>query len=192
MNPTEAQEMIKDYGVSVVRKTLRSLRERVLLSQQELADLAGVAQQTVSRIEQGQRNLTAPVLARLITVLESKLEKRHKEERRNSISLRALALVRPQEEQTAEALIEEQKRIIEVQRNLIQTQKELIQAYAEECQQLYTEGSDFEKSIIERESRVKELSELLGLETEAALARNKADEFREKIKKPVTAPKGGE
>jgi transcriptional regulator with XRE-family HTH domain len=59
-----------------VRKMLRSWRKRLGVSQAELARLAGIGQNTLSRYETGERNLSSATLDRLERAIERVFDKR--------------------------------------------------------------------------------------------------------------------
>lgn len=84
MTLEQAIDIIEEIGAPRLQKSLQRWREEVNLSQQELASLAGVAQQTVSRLEKGGlekggRNLTPQIFARLMTVIDKAFDKKEAE-----------------------------------------------------------------------------------------------------------------
>src|SRR6266403_3014188 len=89
MNLDRAAALIEKHGAARLRKSLGVWREELFLSQQELASLADVAQQTVSRVERGTRNLTPQVLSRLTNAMLKK-EAEASKARGGKISLKTL------------------------------------------------------------------------------------------------------
>ncbi|MBI1903082.1 MAG: helix-turn-helix transcriptional regulator [Planctomycetia bacterium] len=61
--------------VSLARDLIRA-RKSVGLSQQKLADLAGVRQETLSRIETGKHTATPRTVDKIMGVIESRRQKR--------------------------------------------------------------------------------------------------------------------
>jgi transcriptional regulator with XRE-family HTH domain len=69
MTNDEAANALKKFGAEEIRKSLRKFRRKLKLTQGELASLAGVGQEAISRFEQGKRNLSADALARVQTAI---------------------------------------------------------------------------------------------------------------------------
>jgi transcriptional regulator with XRE-family HTH domain len=189
VNANEAADLIERIGIERIQRSLRSWREGVQLSQEELAELAGVAQQTISRLEKGTRNLTPEVFARIMNVIDEAHDKQEKRESRG-VPLRSLLggeVTRDwfaQKEHEAQRVRDAERakvtqdrikdRLIEALDKLVNIQNELIAAHTE---LRHAEAKKRE----ELEQRIAEYRDLLGLETDAAVARSNADERREKI-----------
>lgn len=56
--------------IRVIADNVRNLRKAAELSQEELADEAGVDRTYISQVERGQRNITVSVLAKIASALK--------------------------------------------------------------------------------------------------------------------------
>jgi DNA-binding Xre family transcriptional regulator len=66
--------------ISLARDLIRD-RKSVGLSQQQLADLAGIRQETVSRVETGKHSITARTLDRINSVIDRERNRRGRKSR---------------------------------------------------------------------------------------------------------------
>ena len=83
MNTHEAATFLEKHGEQVARKFLRSTREHARLNQLELSKLSGVPQSNIHRIEHGKQGISPHVLSRLLRVIEKRIEKNHRDARRD-------------------------------------------------------------------------------------------------------------
>ena|SRR5215472_17139310 len=185
-----AKGIIKEVGLERLRKSLRRWREDVHLTQDELASLTGIAQETISRLESGARKLNPRIFARIMSVIDKRydeLQRASDVTTRSYVPLRSLLggevtkewfgqeAQRLHDAERAKATQERIKdRLIEALRELVNIQNALISRHGE-LRQLETKKRE------DLEQRIAEYRDLLGLETEAAVARSNADEQREKI-----------
>jgi transcriptional regulator with XRE-family HTH domain len=190
MDQELAKAIIKEVGLERLQKSLRRWREDVHLTQDELASLSGIAQETISRLESGARKLNPRIFVRIVSVIDKRydeLQRASDVTTRNYVPLRSLLGGQDtkdwfsQKEQRlhgaekAKATQERIKdRLIQALDELVNIQNELIAAHAELRQVETKKREDLEK-------RIAEYRDLLGLETDAAIARSNADEQREKI-----------
>lgn len=190
MNREDAATFIKRIGRRRVQNSLKRWREGVHLSQQELAKLAGISQQAISRFEKDTRKITPQAFARIMNVIDTKFDEQEKTNEvttKNYVPLRSLLggevtkewfgqeAQRLHDAERAKATQERIKdRLIEALRELVNIQNALISRHGE-LRQLETKKRE------DLEQRIAEYRDLLGLETEAAVARSNADEQREKI-----------
>lgn len=86
MKKQEAQQVLKKVGCEEARLWLQRRREFSQLNRLQLANLSGVPQSNIHRIENGKQRLTPRTLARLITAIE-----KHSPEKAHSLSLKEMA-----------------------------------------------------------------------------------------------------
>jgi transcriptional regulator with XRE-family HTH domain len=195
VNLNDAAEIIEKVGLQRLQRSLHRWREDVHLTQQELSSLAGIAQQTVSRIEKGKRNLTPRTFARLMTVIEKAFEKKQAEAVKSSQAGLSLNSIFPPEhfgQVTSLASLKDPAAVIahlganretheRVQSKLIQAQAELIRILEQLLAAHGEREAEQDSKIADLEKRIADLRDLLGLETGATVLRVKADEKREQL-----------
>ena len=185
MDLNDAKSILKKAGARRIQKSLRRWREDVYLSQAELARQAGIAQETISRIESGTRNLTPRIFALLADAIDKAFDKKRVEAAKSvpfsSIVLpehperiTSLSLLSPEEERSQETHERVQSKLIEAMSNLIRVLEEELALRGErETKQV--------RKIANLEKRIREYRDLLGLETIATVSRVEADELRESL-----------
>ncbi|HEY5312312.1 MAG TPA: helix-turn-helix transcriptional regulator [Pirellulales bacterium] len=70
-----------EYSRVSIARDLISQRRAVGLTQQELADAAGVRQETISRIESGKHSVTVKTYDKIFAALDSARKRRHRKVR---------------------------------------------------------------------------------------------------------------
>ena len=170
---------LKKFGAEEVRKSLRKFRKELKLSQGELASLAGLAQNTLSQFERGKRNLSLDALTRLHNAITEALVqkeialRKQKQKAARGFSQEQIDYLlgrNPSDHEQAHATREKvSERLIEAQQQHIRILKELLSAHEE----LTAEQN---ATIRDLERRIAELRDLLGLETQVAIVREKVQE----------------
>ena len=68
---------VEEIGATEIRKSLRTQREALKLSQLALAKRAGVPASNINRIEEGKQEITPRTFARLMTAMEKRAKELH-------------------------------------------------------------------------------------------------------------------
>jgi len=172
---TDAEAAVKKFGATEIRKSLRRFRKQLKLSQKELANLAGLGQEAISRFEQGKRNLSSEALARLQGAIVKAMAQREIAVSTAGVPLKMGLLMKPGPSSQAQDTQDRVKdKLIENLQQLVDALKGMIGIHEER-------ESKKDAKIAELEARIAEYRDLLGLETDAAVSRAKADEKREEI-----------
>ena len=79
MNLHAATLCVEEIGPAEIRKSLRTQREALKLSQLALAKRSGVPASNINRIEDGKQEITPRTFARLMTAMEKRAKELHAE-----------------------------------------------------------------------------------------------------------------
>lgn len=79
MNLHAATLCVEEIGAAEIRKSLRTQRKVLKLSQLALAKRSGVPASNINRIEDGKQEITPPTFARLMTAMEKRAKELHSE-----------------------------------------------------------------------------------------------------------------
>ncbi len=175
----EAAEHMTVYSLAKRGRQLRKYRTESGIDLDYIAHMAGTTKSTLSKFERGKNDLSVATYARLLDAIEQIVEARGEvlafENRVRNARSRGTAMLAELSANPIPDNDEELKQWrAEETKNQIERRKR--QSYTDHIKERY------EAEIADLEKRIRDLRDLLHLETEAAIKEYERDELREKIK----------